>query len=92
VQIKPTLFTAALAGVFSGIVMPMLWVRLSDESTGLVLAFLGFVVFPVHAFVVGMGRDQAGNPRSVDTALLKRVGAWLLCAVAATAISQALRA
>ena len=92
VKLTPTPVTAALAGAFAGIVMPMLWIRLAADSMILVVAFLVVVAFPAHAFVVGFGRSQAANARTLDTELLKRVGAWLLSAVATTAIAQALRA
>ena len=86
----PTPITAALAGAFAGMVMPILWLRLATDSISLVVAFLLVVALPAHAFVVGFARNQAANTRTVDTALLKRVGAWLLSAAVATAISQAL--
>jgi glycopeptide antibiotics resistance protein len=91
-KITPTPITAALAGAFGGIVMPMLWSRLSADSMILVLAFLLVVALPAHAFVVGFGRNQTADPRTVDTALLKRVGAWLAVAVVAAGISHVLRA
>jgi hypothetical protein len=56
----------------------------------LVVAFLVVVALPAHAFVVGFGRNHAANAKTIDTALLKRVGAWLVSAVAAIAIAQAL--
>ena len=86
----PTPITAALAGAFAGMVTPILWLRLATDSISLVVAFLLVVALPAHAFVVGFARNQAANTRTVDTALLKRVGAWLLSAAVATAISQAL--
>jgi hypothetical protein len=92
VKLRPTLITAVLAGAFAGLVMPLLWVRLASESIGLVFAFLLIVAVPAHAFVVGFGRQQTTEARSLDTALLKRVGAWLISAIAATAITQGLRA
>lgn len=72
--------------------MPILWLRLATDSMLLVLAFLLVVALPAHAFVVGFGGSQAPDARTVDTVLLKRVGAWLLSAVVSTAISQAFRA
>ena len=89
----PTLITSALAGAFTGLVMPILWARLGDNSTGLVVAFLLVGVLPAHAFVMGFGRHPTPAGRTVDRALLKRVGAWLLAAVVvATATSRALPA
>ena len=88
-KITPTLATATLAGAVAGLVMPQLWSRLATDSTMLVLAFLLVVALPAHALVAGFGwQHKAGT--TLDTALLKRVGAWLLSAVIATAISQML--
>jgi hypothetical protein len=90
VKLTPTPVTAALAGAFAGIVMPVLWHRLAADSMFLVIAFLAVVAFSAHAFVVGIGRGQAAPANTVDTALLKRVGAWLACAVGCGLIAQAL--
>ena len=90
-KLTATPITAALAGAVAGVGMPVLWSRLATESTSLVVAFLLVVAVPAHAFVVGFGQNQATNARTVDTALLKRVGAWLLSAVVATGIVQAVR-
>ena len=49
------------------------------------------VAVPAHAFVVNFGQNQTTNASMVDTALLKRVGAWLLSAVVAVGIVQAVR-
>ena len=92
VNLTPTPITAALAGIFTGIVMPILWARYSNDSTSLVVAFLLVVALPAHAFVVGFSRVQSVSARTVDTALLKRVGAWLLAAAVAMAVAQAVRA
>lgn len=89
--ITPTIATATLAGTFAGFVMPLLWSRLATDSTLLVVAFLLVVALPAHALVAGFGwQHKAGA--TLDTALLKRVSAWLLSAVVATAISQLLNA
>jgi hypothetical protein len=92
VTLTPTPVTAALAGAFAGVVMPILWQRLLADGTSLVIAFLLVVALPAHAFVVGLARHQSAEAGSLDTALLKRVGIWLLAAVAAAGISHALRA
>lgn len=89
-KITPTLFTAVAAGAFAGIVMPTLWRWLAADSMLLVVAFLGVVALPAHAFVVGFARSQTAPGGAIDAALLKRVVAWLVAAVAATAISQGL--
>lgn len=85
-KITPTLITAAIAGVLSGVVMPILWPKLIDEGASLVIAFLIFVAFPAHAFVVGFGRNMAAKQGTVDIELLKRVGAWLGAALLAMVI------
>ena len=72
-KLTPTPITAALAGIFAGIVMPILWARLSSESMSLVVAFLLVVALPAHALVVGFSRSQPIDSRTLDTALLKRV-------------------
>lgn len=89
VKITPTIATATFAGAIAGFVMPLLWSRLANDSTMLVVAFLLVVALPAHAFVAGFGWQQRAG-ETLDTALLKRVGAWLLSAVIATVISQAL--
>lgn len=90
-NLAPTPFSAALAGAFAGAVMPILWSRMASDSTVLVIAFLLVVALPAHAFVVGFRRPEAADPKGVDAALLKRVGAWLLCAAVAVAAGLALR-
>lgn len=88
-KITPTPVTAALAGAVAGLLMPLLWLRLADDSTTLVIAFLLVVALPAHAWVVGFGWNQVADARSVDTVLLKRVGAWLIAALVAAAIGRA---
>jgi hypothetical protein len=92
VKLTPTPITAALAGAFSGICMPILWSRFGNDSMSLVLAFLLVVAFPAHALVVGFTRPQEANPGTLDTALLKRVGAWFGAAVITMAVAQVIRA
>ena len=91
-KITPTPVTAALAGAFSGVTMPALWGRLANDSVWLTLAFLLVVAAPAHALVVGFGREQAAGPAAVDTALLKRIGAWLGATGVAVAVTWVLRA
>ncbi|MBC7957135.1 MAG: hypothetical protein H7Y33_14840 [Cytophagales bacterium] len=91
-KLTPTPINAAIAGAFSGLVMPILWSRFGNDSTNLVVAFLFVVALPAHAFVVGFSRSQPANPRALDTALLKRVGAWLGAAAITMAMAQALSA
>lgn len=75
-KIRPSPVTAAIAGVFSAVTMPLLWPRLQADSVWLMLAFVLLVALPAHAFVVGFERtSNAAN--TLDIALLKRIGAWL---------------
>ena len=92
VKVQPTPITAAAAGAFAGIVMPVLWRWLAADSTLLVAAFLVVVAAPAHAFVVGLGQRQISREGAVDVALFKRVAAWLCAALVTAAISQALAA
>lgn len=93
-KITPTPSTAALAGIVAAIAWPYLWARYGGPgSTGgveLVIATLLVIALPAHAFVVGFARPQASTPGGVDTALLKRVGAWLAAAAVATLLRVAL--
>ena len=68
--------------------MPLLWSRYANDSTSLVVAFLLVVALPAHAFVMGLSRSPAANPRTLDTALLKRVGAWLGAAAVTMGVAQ----
>ena len=91
-NLAPTPISAALAGAFAGILMPFLWSRFGAETLSLVVAFLLVVALPAHAFVVGFSQSHAANARTLDTALLKRIGAWLGAAVVASVIAQAVYA
>jgi hypothetical protein len=95
-NLAPTPVTAALAGVFSAIVWPSLWSRFgSSASAGnieLILVMLLVIALPAHAFVIGFGRSAVGAGRTIDTALLKRIGAWLLAGVATALVGAVLRA
>jgi len=72
--------------------MSLLWVRLPTDTMLLLVAFLLLVALPAHAFVVGFGHQYMAAPGVVDTALLKRGVVWLLAAVLAIGVSQALQA
>lgn len=95
-KITPTPVSAALAGVFSAIVWPVLWSKFGSSgsagSVELVAATLLVIALPAHAFVVGFGRNQAPGARTLDTALLERIGAWLLAAGATAAMGAFIRA
>ena len=90
-NLTPSPVTAALAGVFSALAWPLLWARFgAGDSPGtieLVLITLLVIALPAHAFVVGFGPGQSA--RTLDTALIKRIGAWLLAAGITIAITAA---
>ena len=77
----PTLVTAALAGVFSGVIWPLIWPL---STLWLMLGTAVLVVLPAHAFVVGFKRPQGIGTGTLDSALLARVGAWVACAACAS--------
>lgn len=95
-KITPTPVTAALAGLFSALVLPFVWARFGDSgssgSVELIVAFLLAVALPAHAFVVGFGQSQVPDARTLDTALLKRIGAWLATAAATVVVAGVFRA
>ena len=82
--IQPTPVTAALAGIVSAILWPLAWSRYGGATAAfsieLILATLLLIAVPAHAFVVGFGYRAAPGARTVDVALLKRIGAWLVAA------------
>lgn len=77
-KLTPTPVTAALAGVFAALVMPVLWPRLGEDTLDWILAFLLVIALPAHALVVGFNpaRESTGDG-TPEAALLKRVAAWL---------------
>lgn len=90
-NITATPITAALAGAFSAAVWPLLWSRFGGEggdSAGLVIATLLAIALPAHLFVVGLGRAGQDASRTLDTALLRRIGAWLAAAAAVAAVQS----
>lgn len=95
-KITPSPLSAALAGAFSALVWPILWSRLdSPTSAGsieLVMATLLVIALPAHACVVGFGRSGAPAARTLDTALLRRIGAWLAGAAVMVLLGMAIRA
>ncbi|TXI50359.1 MAG: hypothetical protein E6Q50_03385 [Lysobacter sp.] len=91
-NITPTPITAALAGVFAAIVMPILWSKSGNDSLAAMAAFLLVVALPAHAFVVGFRRNQApSDAKSLDVALLKRIGIWLFSATVTAVVVQFIR-
>ncbi len=89
-NIRPTLLTAVLAGVIAALAWPFIWSKWGGTATEgsfeLIIATLLVIALPAHAFVVGFTRAQALSERTVDTALLKRIGAWLASAAGITAL------
>ncbi|HUX89703.1 MAG TPA: hypothetical protein VMV48_03335 [Gallionellaceae bacterium] len=89
-KFSATPVTAALAGVFSAATWPMLWPLFEDtSSTSSILLMLGtiaFIALPAHVFVVGLKRRQPPGAQTLDTALLKRIGVWLLAAAITAAV------
>lgn len=96
VKITPTPLTAALAGIVAALAWPWLWAKFGGPgdagSVELVVATLLVIALPAHAFVVGFGRSASSEGRTLDTALLKRVGAWLAGALLTAAITGLARA
>lgn len=90
---RPTSLTAALAGLVAALAWPFIWARWggpgAEGGFELIVAMLLVVALPAHAFVVGFGRAPAPAARSLDTALLKRIGAWLAAAAGVTVIRAA---
>lgn len=88
--LTPTPVTAALAGAFSALTWPLLWTRFGQSDTSgsmeLIVATLLVVALPAHALVMGFGYRPEPHSRKLDTALLKRIGAWLGAALLTTAL------
>lgn len=82
-NIVPTPVTAALAGVFSAIVWPLLWSKFGGSgasgSIELIVGTLLVIALPAHAFVVGFGRSLGA--KSVDMPMLQRAAMWLFAAI-----------
>jgi len=95
-SVTPTPVTAALAGIFSGLTWPAVWPFVTGTEASatlwLVLATIGLVAVPAHAFVLGFQRAEAAGARSLDAALLARIGAWLAAGVATALLVAAVRA
>ena len=89
-KLTPTPVTAAIAGLFAGIVMPLVWPRLGDETLNLVFAFLLVTALPMHVLVVGFNQPREAGQGGLNSALIKRVAIWLASAVAAVALMRIL--
>jgi hypothetical protein len=96
VNITPTPVTAALAGVFSAAIWPYFWSRYGSSTTSdsieLVTATLLVIALPAHALVIGFRPAKTSGTSRIDTALLKRIGAWFGAAAATAVIGMAVRA
>jgi hypothetical protein len=95
VSIVPTRFTAALAGIFSGLTWPLVWPFVSGPDSSatlwLVLATIVLVALPAHALVLGFQRSESAGARTVDVALLTRIGSWLAAGVLTALAVAAMR-
>ncbi|CAN7360440.1 hypothetical protein LJR168_002124 [Pseudoxanthomonas sp. LjRoot168] len=89
-KLTPTPITAVIAGLFAGIVMPLVWPRLGDETLNWVFAFLLVVALPMHVLVVGFNQPRDAGQGGLNRALVKRVAIWLASAVAALALMRML--
>ena len=92
---SPTRITAALAGIFSALTWPLIWplVRGSEGSgtLWLVLATIVLVALPAHAFVLGFRQSPTAGARTLDVALLARIGSWLAGGVLTALVVTAFR-
>lgn len=92
-KITPSLLTAALAGIVAAIAWPILWSRYGAPSSGgsveFIVGTLLVIALPAHALVVGFGRSEKADARTLDTELLERIGAWLVAAVGTAVLREA---
>lgn len=81
-RLAPSPLTASFAGFFSALTWPLLWKHYgqatSSGSVELIAGTLLLVALPAHALVLGLGHRT--TPGALDTALLKRICAWLAAA------------
>ena len=86
--------SAAIAGVVAAVAWPFLWAKWGGPAAAggfeLIVATLLVIALPAHAFVVGFGRSQEASARTLDTALLKRIGVWLAAAAGVTGLRAAI--
>lgn len=72
---------------------PFLWAKwggpAAEGGFELIVATLLVIALPAHAFVVGFARSAQDPARSLDTALLRRIGAWLAAAAGVTLLRAA---
>jgi len=86
-QIRPTPVTAAVAGVFSALVMTVLWPRLGEDTLNWILSFALVIALPLHVAVVGFGRARPPGS-GADPALSQRVAVWLLAGLVTLGAGQ----
>jgi len=95
-KFSATPVTAALAGFFSAATWPLLWPLFEEKSSSssvfLMLGTILFIALPAHMFVVGLKRSQVPDATGMDTAFLKRIGAWLLAAAVTAGVITLYRA
>jgi len=95
VSSAPSRVSAALAGIFSGLSWPLVWPFVSGSDSAatlwLVLATIVLVALPAHAFVLGFQRSETPGARSLDVALLTRIGTWLAGGVVTALLVAAFR-
>jgi hypothetical protein len=91
-NIVPTPVTAAMAGVFSAIVWPLLWSKYggagASGSIELIVGTLLVIALPVHAFVIGFGRSLSA--RSMDKPMIQRLAMWFVAALITALLGGAL--
>lgn len=89
VNLSPSPLTAALAGAFSAIALPLMrhWIG-QDEGLNipLILAMIVTVALPAQTFVVGQRSDDGTGARTWDAAMFKRIGAWIAAAGVVTGL------
>lgn len=92
-NLGPNPVSAALAGAFSAVALPLFsrW-QAADNGGGMafVFGFLLLVALPAHVGVLGLRRAEGQAPRAVDKPLLLRVLAWLGAALGVSLVSLAL--
>lgn len=70
-----------MAGIVAALAWPHLWARFgSPETEGsveLIMATLLVIALPAHFLVVGVGLATPSSGSRLDTAMLKRIAAWL---------------
>ena len=97
--IRPTPWTAAAAGIVAALAWPFLANRFGGGGGSggwgaeLIVLSLIAIALPAHLFVLGMQRpERPSSSRSLDQALMLRIGAWVAAAVATTLARSAVLA